>query len=312
MNIPIFLSTDDNYIIPTAVLITSILENTSEKCKFYILHNSLKKTAMDKLKSFEKKYTHSSIEFIEVEDEQFKNVPLMRHFKIANYYRFLIPKLLVEIPKGIYLDGDMVVDFDIKKLFDINLGQYPLAAAVEKCMWIADDCIEHSNSLGIKNENYLNSGVLLLDLKYFRENNLVKKLFETTEEIKDKIRAVDQDVFNVVFKDNYLKLDYSYNVLPSILTKLKEIDDEDYKALTDIKVYHFAGELKPWNSDVEYSEIWFKYAKKLPFKHPLQNFKAKRDYGLKFNEKIFSFKNFYRNNQKRKILTVLGFTKEFI
>lgn len=74
-NIPIAMASDDNYVYPTAVAITSILENANKKTKIeiYLMHpGNFKEENKDKLRKLKEKYKNLNLEFINMED-RFKN-----------------------------------------------------------------------------------------------------------------------------------------------------------------------------------------------------------------------------------------------
>ncbi len=302
MTIPIFISTDKNYVIPAITLIASVADNTKENCSFFVLNSDLGADEQNYFQKCLKGFKNLSIEFISIDFSLFSKYPINRHFTHACYYRFLIPDLKPEIDKAIYLDVDMVVDFDIKELFDIDMDGKPIAAAHEKCMQYMTYHMEHCMYLGLDSKNYFNSGVLLYNLKYFRENNIVERLFECLEREKEDIKCPDQDILNLIFCDNYKKLDYKYNYNPCLKDLLKRYADPDYAEYDNIKIYHFAGAAKPWNAGILNREIWFKYADKVIPKTCLEKFSLKKN-----KQKILSITNEYTDNAKSKNLYVLGF-----
>lgn len=76
----------------------------------------------------------------------------------------LFADLLPEIPdKLLYLDIDIMVSDDLKKLFEIDISNYEYAAVKEKYgCWI----IRH---------DYINAGMLLLNMKKIKETKLLEK-----------------------------------------------------------------------------------------------------------------------------------------
>lgn len=104
---------------------------------------------------------------------------------------------LVDLPtKIIYLDTDTMINKDIKGFYDIDVSNYEFAGVVDRLgRWFID-------------LNYINSGVLLLNLEKIRETNLFSK---TREMIKVKKMAFpDQSALNKL-KTSYLKIPSIYN-----------------------------------------------------------------------------------------------------
>lgn len=286
MNIPIFVSTDKNYIIPTITLIASVMENTQENVDFYILHGNLDAENLKFISNSLTKYQNLKIEFLKIDESIFQKYPINRHFTHACYYRFMIPELKNDIDKAIYLDVDLVVDFDIKELYNIDMEGKPLAAIQEKCMKYMKQFMIHCFYLGLNHKTYFNSGVLVLDLSYFRKNNITELLFNKLKENIDNVICPDQDIFNIIFINNYKQLEYKYNVLTRLKQLLKDNHDEDLKDFDNIKIYHFAGEQKPWNSTIPYEEKWFEYAQKVFEQKVIDNFCSIPKNKMK-NKKLF-------------------------
>lgn len=272
MTIPIFISTNKNYIIPAITLIASVMENTSEKCIFYILHSELTKENKIFIQNSLKEYARLSIEFIKISEDIFKNAPPMGHLTKETYYRIMIPELKTEIDKAIYLDSDMIVNCDIKELYNTDIDSFPLAAAQDKVAQYIPYWMLHSYFMGITSLNYFQAGVLVINTKYFRKNNIKQKFFEILEQYKDKIKTADQDILNLIFADNHKKLDYSFNFHVPLENYLILNKDSDLPAFNNPKIYHFASDKKPWNSNCKYEEIWFKYANKLIEEEKLNEF----------------------------------------
>ena len=124
--IPVFFSTDDNYIPYLDVAISSLIANASEDFRYRIivLNTGLSKENTDLVKK--KESSDFIIEFIDISDRlgniksRFKDV---YHFSLASYYRLFIASLFPEYDKVIYLDCDLVILGDISELYEINIGE---------------------------------------------------------------------------------------------------------------------------------------------------------------------------------------------
>ena len=133
--IPIFFSTDDNYIPYLDVAISSLIANASKSFnyKIIILNTGLDEVNLSKIKLNEK--IGFKIEFVDI-SKQLENIKSklkdVYHFSITTYYRLFIASLFPEYKKVIYLDCDLVVLGDISKLYSIELGDNILGAAPEQ------------------------------------------------------------------------------------------------------------------------------------------------------------------------------------
>ena len=100
-------------------------------------------------------------------------------FSIGAVYRLLITDILpADVDKILYFDSDMIINLDVKELYDLNNQGKPLAAISEFDIGIKDEVMYWAHKLVtsgmLKYTEYFNSGVLIIDLKYWRENqNLI-------------------------------------------------------------------------------------------------------------------------------------------
>jgi lipopolysaccharide biosynthesis glycosyltransferase len=94
---------------------------------------------------------------------------------------------------------------------------------------------------------------MVIDLDYFRENSIEDVLMDVSMNFKDWLGYADQDVFNVVFKNNWSTLSINFNYLANIYKSLPVLDPV---------VVHFAGASKPWLSnakDTQWVRLWRSY-----------------------------------------------------
>ena len=263
--IPIFLASDNNYVSNLAVTITSIVANTKEFLNFYILDSGISAKNREKLNKLKRKYNNLTIEFLKINfsDElssiKYKNDCV--HVNISTYSRFLIPKLKPDLEKVLYLDCDIVVNKDIKELYDCELDDYLIAAVPEN---FGDYNLAYKNNvrLGLsKNHRYFNAGVLLFNNKKFVENNIFDLLLKTEIKCRKKLKLADQDILNIVFDNKYKVLDEKYNWM----------SQKDFSN-PNVVVRHYNTDTKPWNytplidiSIVPDVSLYWKYLKLTPF-----------------------------------------------
>lgn len=255
-SISIAMATDNNYAYPTMVAITSILNNCNPKTNinFYVmLSGDFEQSLKDKIKSFEKKYKNCSVSFIDMKDK-LKDLYTSGNIKTAAYYRLLLPDILSELDKILYMDVDTITQYDLSDLFNIDIEDYYLAGCKDNgAEWISIACVDYVKKFGKEDclKNYINSGILLFNLKKMREDNLVEKLIECAS--SHNFNCHDQDTINWICHDKIKKIDNIYNNFPNFIQK------------NDVKnqvIIHYAAD-KPWkNKNVKYASIWWDYAKK--------------------------------------------------
>ena len=291
----ILCSTDSNYIMPTGVMIRSICDNNSnENIVFHIIVDS---TVLD----VQKKQLHDVVKddpsktvvFYCFQNNLLNTFPRIGEVKgnyltKAAYYRLFATEILPNnIDKIIYLDSDIIVDKSIKDLWNMDISNYAIGAVTDMSEKRHD-----YNRLGYDSDlGYFNSGVLYINLKYWRENKVVEKFGDIILNHNDKIKLHDQDILNIVFCKNKLYVPLKYNVQNGFLFKpeYQQLDYEKYKkeidiAIANATIIHYTHDIKPWHKDCTnpMRQKWYKYSKKTIWK----KFKSIRKYPIPIKTKI--------------------------
>lgn len=260
--INIVLTSSEYYAPYTYVLMLSILENTSRKVKFYILTTDITESTKDRFETLKNSGT-CEIEYVEVD---LKNYPLPKQQR-ANaivYSKMNLPKFIPDLKKCLVLDSDIIVKIDVGEIYDIDLGENYVA-------WVPDqiDIAKKKEDFWLDNFNmpkdkqYINSGVLLLNLEAYKKDSIEKKLLENYKKFKKDILFFDQDLFYITLSDKCIYLDYEYNYLSQLPYTDSEIKERLKKTA---KIIHYGADLKPWFYPLEeQAEIWWSYAKRTPF-----------------------------------------------
>ena len=151
----------------------------------------------------------------------------------------------VEEDQAFYLDCDIVVTRDLSDIFAVDLGSYPLGAV---------------RDLGGEvyfGEQIFNSGVLLINVNYWRENDIAGQLIEMTDNLHDKVTQDDQSILNMLFENRWMELPFAYNCI-TLHTTFSNYEPE--KGLYP-PVIHYLTERKPWKEYTQsiYREVWWFY-----------------------------------------------------
>ena len=184
-----------------------------------------------------------------------KTVPIT----VAALYRLLIPTILSpEIEKAIYLDSDIVVNLDIKKLWQIELNDAPFAAVPEILNNVDLQKIAPLYSEGhVSKEDHLNSGVLLMNLNFFRGEEEAVMRGAKFVGARPHLRCLDQDILNCLYSKKYLKLPVQFN---SFVLESRRRAEKPAQ-----KIYHFAGGRFELNMQDPLSRLWMEYFIKSPW-----------------------------------------------
>ncbi len=272
--IPIVFATDENYIMPTAVAVKSLVSNYSgENLLFVILVKSeLSAESKNILKSAaESTNIDTQIMYSKIDERLFGDLKShISHISMATYYRLLLPQILPDYGKCLYLDGDVIVNGDIKDLLDIPLSDKDYVAGVKAFSSITSKLAgkKHLAILNISTiENYVNAGVLLLNLEALRKSGVAQSWIELAQ---NDYPVQDQDVINVACFGNIKILPPKYNAMPAIFKspvfRLKRVfsSHEISEAKNKPCIIHYAEKYKPWKySDIENAELWYQYYKEL-------------------------------------------------
>ncbi|MGG3888368.1 glycosyltransferase family 8 protein [Metabacillus fastidiosus] len=245
----IVTATSDNYAKPLGVMLNSLLENLENKdnVNIFIIESNISNNNKLKLEKIGERF-NIQVKFIAIDDNLFNS--FKRKFKRITkeaYYRIMIPELLSNhITKALYLDCDMIVRKDISKLWNINIDNYFLAAVED--LGILKKSIKRLSLP--QGSSYFNSGLLLINLQKWRENNISTKVIQFIKNNHEIIKFMDQDPLNSILYDKWLKLEYEWNYTTGHQKKIK-IDDS--------AIIHFTGNKKPWNSEHPYKQEYLKY-----------------------------------------------------
>ena len=141
-----------------------------------------------------------------LDDDRVSRLPAMDRFGKTVWLRFLLPELLADVDRVLYLDADTFVASSLDPLLATDLGGRPLGAVTNV---VAEEERPRLVELGLDDGAFFNSGVLLLDLERQRRDGEVDRLLETADRDRDRLLWPDQDALNLVFRDRWHALHLS-------------------------------------------------------------------------------------------------------
>jgi lipopolysaccharide biosynthesis glycosyltransferase len=260
--IPIFFSVNDAYAPYLAVALTSIKENASPRYTYriHILTDDISAENRRKLSVFNSE--NFQLCFVSLSDKlrsldadgRLRSHRFGAFASLTIYFRLFIPVLFPQYDKGIYLDSDIVVPGDISHLWEEPLGNNLIGAC-------ADYSIQHiapfmryiDEYVGVDHRNYVNSGVLLLNMRRLREVDMAGRFLDWMGKYTLETVAPDQDYLNVLCWDRIHYLDPCWDSMPS----------ERISFLENPQIIHFNLNAKPWlNESVPYDDVFWKYARR--------------------------------------------------
>jgi len=249
---------DENYNKQALCSINSLLKNTKEEIRIFIVHKNPE--SFEKYKSLiDKKSKLSSLVVYKFDKKNidFPNIE-EAHVSEATYYRFFINEYLPkDIEEVFYLDADIICNNDPSVhyknfLLELNKSKHIIAVKTEwKDDFTVDGYHDEFYRLDLTSKKYFNAGVMLINLNRWRNSNVQEKLIEEQKKLKGKILLWDQDVLNSFFDGRYLELDgfLNHNLDIFVSSKIKNtfIKEIDEKILNKIIFIHYSGKSKPWS-----------------------------------------------------------------
>ena len=263
-------ATDNAYVYPTLVAMTSLAENAG-KNTFYDIYVMINPefTAENKkvLKSVQIKHPeHCEVIFLDM-GSKFKDEKTNQKITTPTYYRLELHNLLPNVHRIIWMDGDTAVFEDLTELITIDMKDNYI-------MGFLDSIPEAIERFNIKNATVLCAGVLLMDLDALRKNNMGEKFAKFMKEEKEKINQHDQTIVNVVCQGHIAPLPPKYGIWCFEAEKyalkhnerqrphLRYNKDEFLKAYYHPAILHYVWPKPFWKRKKPiFNNEWWNYAK---------------------------------------------------
>ena len=276
MTVHLCLISDDNYVMPTCTAIRSIIASKGASSR-YVIHIIASALSTESKVTFSNLATDSvKIDIIEKDPSVFEGLHTFAEgavcvASVSALFKFLLPNILADLDRVLYLDGDLICRTDLTDLFNIELGDNYAAAVPDSGQ------IYYKHTYVKRVTKYINSGVMLLNLAKMRADNLPEVLIRTKKELTDS-NLMDQNVFNVVFDHHIIYLPVRYNFMPVSLWSAREkwkIQDinalfgTQYKTIRDLyadaAIVHYSSKDKPWKApDGALAYLWHEYGTPTP------------------------------------------------
>ena len=275
--IHIALTIDNKYIYPLLVFLTSLFDNRANST-FYIIHimtsKNLRPEYFTKINSLIEKQGKnvSNLTYYNMGDD-FRGAITGTHISTAAYYRIALPSLLPHVDKIIYTDTDVLNFCDLSEMYSLEFKDKMYFMGTLDQIGLLNEL----KLLGIITKKYMNSGILLMNLKGMREDDIEKKIRKFI--FSHYLDHHDQTAINGACYDNYEILSFKYATFNfKSFEKMVEWNNKQDKlyryndlelrqAFYEPRLLHFAGWTKPW--DKKYNNIngeyWWYYAKKSGF-----------------------------------------------
>lgn len=277
--INVVYAADEKFAEILSVSMESLLTNNNN-VTVWILNNGIKEESVEKLKR-QAALHNTTIHFMplrSLKDYAGRELSCQKKITATTYFRLFLPEIMLEeVERVLYIDCDTLVLDDLSELYGTNLihtcGNVaePTAPLMKKKVELEPQ------------DTYVNAGVMLIDLKRWREDGIDKKFISYIEEMDGNISFEDQGVINRVLKGRIDILPIRYNVETqyfdfgydgfSIMKKAKSRYEEKdvIEAMDKPGIIHFTNSFaseRPWvkGSRHRYVNEWMKYKDRTEWK----------------------------------------------
>lgn len=255
----VVLAFDQHLVEQVPVLIESMVSNATGPVRLWLLGRGVAETYPDWLSAAFPSVPMTFLPCDHIDFGSVKRIP--DRITISTMDRLLLPHLLDDVARVVYLDIDTLVLGDITELGRLDLGGSPVAArdsnVSEFQEWrlaakqlpgpIASELMRRMGRDHGYGNAAINAGVLVLDLDRMRRDDFTKTYLGWVE----RYGVHDQDVMLAYAGADRHVLDPRWNALPVL---------ED---VVDPAIIHWAKQDKPWLPGLTYRrELWQEYAER--------------------------------------------------
>jgi lipopolysaccharide biosynthesis glycosyltransferase len=201
----IVFACDDNYAMPFAVALESLLSNKINSTFYNILclvPSDFSSKNIEKINQVYTKYENFGLSFYNMKDNYKDASSQVDYISHVTCYRLSLPSILHQESRCLYIDVDTIITEDLYEIYQMDMQDNYLAAVREP-----DIRVE-----GL--DKYFNAGVLLMNLEQLRKDN---KEEEFKSLIPKNFKLLDQDIVNVACEKRIVQIDYRYNHMTSYL-----------------------------------------------------------------------------------------------
>ena len=275
----ILYCSDNNYAPYLGVSMVSLLENNKsvKEINFYIVSDNISTDNTHRLENQVMTYGESRRVIIIDGKEWVNRLDAMKMITYrgghaANLRLFFTDYIEEDVERILYLDCDTIICSDLSELFETEMKNSPAAVVLDSLSTYYKKALEFDRS-----EKYFNSGVILFDVKNWKEQNCRGRIIETIRDTNLPLVNPDQDVLNLVLRDQKIVLSPKYNFqtthkVYSNKSYFKIYRKDGYYTETEIETaskesiilhaYRFLGQF-PWHKNAihPWRELFWDYVK---------------------------------------------------
>jgi lipopolysaccharide biosynthesis glycosyltransferase len=238
---------DENYALPLAVMVRSLLEHwrTGTAFSLVIADGGLKEATRSRLEESWRGtagWECVSIRYV-APTYGMAELPTWGRLNALTYARIAMEHYMEpDTERVLYLDVDMVLRADAFSLVTADLEGNLAGAAVDPFIPTFDSVqgIERYGELGFRgDEPYFNAGMLVVDLPRWREAGVEPACHAHFRARRSELNNFDQDALNVVLAGKWKQVDRGWQTHP-------RYENATGAKWGEASLYHFSGPWKPW------------------------------------------------------------------
>jgi lipopolysaccharide biosynthesis glycosyltransferase len=262
----------EEFLAPVSAMLRSLLVATgSESVEVVLMHDETLSARGRLLVQETVDAGGGTLSFLAVPPRRLDEFPSGR-FPSTIWARVLLPDLLPDADKVLYLDADTLVLQSPAPLWSTALGDSYLAAVANPLYSFMGDWPR--TELGIEDpRRYINSGVLLMNLDLMRRDGCGERLLEYARRHPEN-SCPDQDALSVLLGRRHMPLHPKWNAQTTLwdlrIDELPFTRAEVHEARTGPAIVHFIGPFKPWHylCTHPYRDRYFEYLAATPWPAP--------------------------------------------
>lgn len=233
----------------------SLLENESLLARIFFVSHELSVDDVSDFITFVRMRYRAEIEFLSTSSSFLTDVETSGHVSNATYLRFLLPEILPDdIDCVLYVDSDVVA---VDRIADI-LPEEVLSGRIGEpgpLLWaVMEGDGSHLQEKGFPVSRYFNAGVMIMNLRRWRDERLSAKLFAMERDLRGELMWWDQDVLNIAVQDDWTDLNPELNGFVG-------------NRSNSPRIIHFNSHRKPWQvgARAEDRRIYLDFRKRTPY-----------------------------------------------
>ena len=158
----------------------------------------------------------------------------MKYYTIGALFRIMLPEVLPKLPKIIYLDADILVNRDIRELWDMDIDDGYFMAAPDEDVVKGVVVPVPVRKKEVDAKRYFNSGVIYMNLDRIRKKGNMRRAVLDYLDRTPESDLPDQDALNVIYGKGTRLLDPSWNC------PMQQLYRSGEKKL-EKRIYHYIG-----------------------------------------------------------------------